>query len=138
MTRFRSSLIALVAAGMLCMVFSKPVPAQKESQLVIADASICLDVVDLSCVGENKQFPAEAGRVYCTCRVLGAINPTSVTHVWYYGDKEKASVKLDVRSPDWRTYSSKRILPKETGEWHVDILGPKGELLKEIPFTITP
>jgi len=138
MTRFQSFLIVCISAAALGFCFSTPVFSQEKPSVTVSEASLCLDVVDLSCVGENDQFPVEAGKIYCFSRIIGAQSPVSITHVWYYGDREVARVSLAVNSPNWRTYSSKKILRSQIGEWHVDILGPEGELLREIVFNVTP
>jgi len=41
-----------------------------------------------------------------------------------------------VGSIDWRTFSSKRILPQYTGEWRVEIISQDGALLKKISFVL--
>jgi hypothetical protein len=67
---------------------------------------------------------------------VGAQNNTHVTHVWYFGETERARVGLDVRSGSWRTNSSKIIQHHEIGDWHVDVLGEDGQLLMVIPFEV--
>jgi hypothetical protein len=138
MTRFQSLFFVIIGSVALGFGFSSPALSQEKAPLTVSDASLCIDVVDLSCVGENDQFPAEAGKLYCITRILGAQAATTITHVWYYDDREMARVPLAVKASNWRTYSSKKILPSQVGEWHVNILGPEGELLREVVFNITP
>jgi len=138
MTRFQSFLFVIISAVILAFGVSSSALSQDKTPVTVSEASLCLDVVDLSCVGENDQFPVEAGKIYCFSKIVGAQSPITVTHVWYYKDLEMARVPLAVNSPNWRTYSSKRILHSQIGEWHVDILGPEGELLREIVFNVTP
>ena len=129
-----------LAAAVLCltMIICGGSFAQPLHALEIKDAGICLDVVDLQCQGKDVQFSSSLGKLYCFTRVVGATTPVTITHVWYYGDKERARVRLEVRSTDWRTYSSKIIQPHETGHWRVEILGPDGTVLKTIEFTVVP
>ena len=47
-----------------------------------------------------------------------------------------ARVVLPVRSADWRTWTSKRILPQWTGRWKVEILDSDENLLQTITFTV--
>jgi hypothetical protein len=138
MSRFRSLLFIIICLVALGFGLSDAAFSQDKTPLTVSEASLCIDVVDLSCVGENDQFPVEAGKIYCFTRILGAQSPTTITHVWYYKDHEMARIPLAVNSPNWRTYSSKKILHAQIGEWHVDILGPENELLKEIVFNVTP
>ena len=110
--------------------------AQEAASLEVAVASICTDVVDREPVGAGDAFEVSLGRVYCFTTIVGAHNPTEVTHVWYFGDIERARVNLAIKASSWRTYSSKRIQGHEIGDWHVDVLGPEGELLKTLQFKI--
>ncbi|MFZ0450316.1 MAG: DUF2914 domain-containing protein [Desulfatiglandaceae bacterium] len=138
MNRLLSAFFVIVVSGLLSVILVSPAVSQEKAALRVSEGDICIDVVDHSCVGVNEQFPPEAGRLYCLSRILGATDDTYVTHVWYFGETERARVKLEVRSGNWRTYSSKLILPREIGQWRVDILGPGGNLLQEIPFEIRP
>ncbi|MBW2065208.1 MAG: DUF2914 domain-containing protein [Deltaproteobacteria bacterium] len=125
----------LVFAGVL-LAFSLPSFSQESNELSVAEGKICIDVVNRECINANTRFASPVEKLYCFTRIVGAVTPTSVTHVWYFGDKERARVTLKVGSPNWRTYSSKIILPHEIGEWHVNVLGPDGKLLMVIPFEI--
>jgi hypothetical protein len=86
--------------------------------------------------GVGKQFPATVGMLYCFTTVGGAEVDTSISHTWYYQDKEMAKVVLPVRSILWRTWSSKTILPEWKGNWKVAVTAEDGILLETIPFTI--
>ncbi len=71
-------------------------------------------------------------------RIVGAQDPTEITHVWYFGDIERARIKLDIRSIRFRTYTSKRIQPHEIGDWRVDVLNSEENVLQTIKFEIVP
>jgi hypothetical protein len=68
--------------------------------------------------------------------VVGAEEDTWITHVWYFENKELARVRLDVSSSDWRTWSSKRIMPQWKGLWRVEVLDATGQPLLIVPFSI--
>jgi hypothetical protein len=95
-------------------------------------------VVDRVPVGTGVDFIASVGRLYCFTRITGAKTPTTVTHVWYFGESERARVTLSVGSASWRTKSSKKIQPREIGSWRVDVVGPDGAILKTLLFAIAP
>jgi len=111
--------------------------AQETASLEVAVAAICTDVVDREPVGAGNAFEVSLGKVYCFTTIISAHSPTEVTHVWYFGDIERARINLAIKASTWRTYSSKRIQRHEIGDWHVDVLGPAGELLKTVQFKIT-
>jgi hypothetical protein len=112
--------------------------AQEMSPLVAAEATICRDVVDRQPLGAGTTFEASVGKLFCFTKITGAQGSTEISHIWYFGDTLKANVTLPVRSSSWRTYSSKRIMPHEIGDWHVDVLGPEGKILKTLEFKVTP
>lgn len=87
-------------------------------------------------VNIDTTFSADIGNIYCYTQVTGATDTTQIAHVWYYKDEEKARINLDVRSNDWRTWSSKTILENWTGRWRVMIEGPDGNVLATKTFVI--
>lgn len=106
------------------------------SNVTIADANVCQDVQDRSPVGISDVFVKEAPKVFCFCRVVGAEPGTQIIHNWYYNGSLKASVKLNVRSSNYRTWSSKRMSPDWDGEWMVEILSHEGQPLESIIFFV--
>ena len=94
------------------------------------------DVQDRQIVGANTSFDTDVERVYCFTRITGVQENATIAHIWYHNDEERARVDLPVRSADWRTWSSKTILPSWTGKWSVDVVGPNGEVLATESFTI--
>ncbi len=89
-----------------------------------------------SLVGEGETFPAGTATVFCRSRIVGAAEPTTVTHVWYHEDKTIARVELAVGSSNWRTFSSKDMLPAWNGRWEVKVLDAAGTVLDSVAFTI--
>ena len=128
-------LAILIAIPLSPVVSSK---AQETASFKVALAAICADVVDREPVNAGNTFKASLGKLYCFTTITGAHSPTEISHVWYFGDTERAKVNLAINAYSWRTYSSKIIQMHEIGDWHVDVLGPEGELLKTIEFKITP
>ncbi len=102
----------------------------------VKEAYIAKGVVDLRPIEPSDRFSSDIGRVYCFSRITGAKGVTKVRHLWFYRERFMAEVELPVKSPDWRTYSSKRILPSWKGPWRVDITDSDGLLLKSLHFEI--
>ncbi len=126
--------------AILCMFFgispAQNLFCQDDSSLEVMEAAICLNVENRACVDPKEEFSTADETLYCFTRVTGAKGDIEVTHVWYYGDVERARISLSVRSSSWRTFSSKRIQAHETGKWRVEVLGPGDVLLKTIAFTV--
>lgn len=106
------------------------------SVVQIEDAVVCQDVADRAPVGSSDIFVRETSKVFCFCRVVGAEPGTQITHNWYYNGSLKASVKLNVRSSNYRTWSSKTLSPEWQGEWMVEILSDDGKPLESIVFMV--
>jgi hypothetical protein len=138
MKRLSFFALSIFLSVTICISFAGNVFSQETEQLQVTDSAICLDIVDRECTGTDTNFPASVGKLYCLTKIVGANNPTQITHVWYYGHTERARITLGVRSVNWRTYSSKLIQVHEIGDWHIDVLGPKDEFLKVIQFEIGP
>lgn len=106
------------------------------SSLQVTEGVLCRDSVDREPVDVGEEFESTVGKLFCFTKIEGVESPVEITHVWYYGDGERARTSLSVGSSGWRTWSTKNIMEHEIGEWHVDVLGPEGELLKTVKFTI--
>jgi len=135
MNRCRVSAIAVIIIVGLLSVGMFPAGAE---ELVVEQATISVDIADREPVDPGNSFPASVDRLYCFTKVAGAMSPTDVTHVWYFGDVERARISLAVAGSPWRTYSSKRLQPNEVGPWHVDILDGIGNTMETVSFNITP
>ena len=131
-------LVGMVTLLVVCICHVALVEPQEMAPLEVTDDAICLKVENLECLDANTRFDPSVGTLFCLTRINGAQGSTYVTHVWHFGDEERARVRLDVHSSSWRTYSSKIILPQQIGEWHVDVLGLEDELLKRLQFEIAP
>ncbi|MBW2058614.1 MAG: DUF2914 domain-containing protein [Deltaproteobacteria bacterium] len=128
-------IFALVALALFLPLLTSQ--TQAAGPLGVESATICRGVVARTPVDPGTSFPVSVGKLYCFTKIVNVPGPTAVTHVWYYGQTERARVTLSVNSPSWRTYSSKIIQAHEIGPWHVDVLGPSGEVLTSLYFEVT-
>ena len=87
-------------------------------------------------VGQAEEFDSTLEQIYCLTRIRGLEYPTTVTHAWYHDGQAKARVELNVGSADWRTWSSKKILPTWTGNWELKVLDSTGKVLATFGFTV--
>jgi hypothetical protein len=137
MKKLHCLLFLLVALMTIPLVQPGTMSAQQAASMQVAVGAICRDVVDRAPIEVGSSFDVSAGKLYCFTKITGAPSPTQITHVWYFGDSERARVKLAVNAATWRTWSSKIIQAQEIGPWHVDVLGPAGEVLQTLDFAIT-
>jgi len=104
--------------------------------LEVSDGVITSGIQDRQPIDRLSSVPASSGTVYCFTRIAGAGGETTVTHVWLKDEREMARVVLPVRSNDWRTWSSKRLISAGQGNWRVAVLDAAGNELASIPFTV--
>jgi len=135
MKRQFSRFLVLVTLITFSLFLGVTVKAQ-EASVEVAEAVICADVVDREPVDVGDEFETSVNRLFCFTKIIGIQAPIEITHVWYWGEVERARVSVPVGGSGWRTWSTKAIQAHETGAWHVDVLGPIGELLKSLSFTV--
>lgn len=107
-----------------------------QQQLELNTIQFGTDVENRELVGADSTFSIDVGTVFCYTHLTGAQDTTEIAHVWYYQDEEKARVPLSVRSSDWRTWSSKKILPSWAGEWTVRVEDAEGNVLGSSSFIV--
>ena len=110
--------------------------AQETASIKIESAVVCKNIVDREPEGADTSFSVTVGKLFLFTKITGAENPTEITHVWFFGDTERARVTLPIKANTWRTYSSKVLQAHEIGAWHVDVLGPEGEVLETVQFEV--
>jgi len=134
----RQILLPLFIMGIACLILPAPAAAQETAGPTIETGVICTAVEERAPVGTDSTFAKTVGTLYCFTKITGVTGESSVTHVWYWGETERARVELPVRSVSWRTYSQKTVMEHEVGAWRVDILDAEGMVLKTLRFTIEP
>ena len=121
------------------LVFSGLTYAQDSTtsgQFTSVETVACTGIVDRMPTGEGTIFPETTDTVYVWTKLTGALDTTSIKHVWFHGANEIASVELPVRSSSWRTWSYKSIIPDWAGDWEVKIEDSQGNVLKSVKFSI--
>lgn len=61
----------------------------------------------------------------------------TITHRWQYDGKTVAEVKFEPKSNHWRVWSSKKLLPGQTGTWTVQVVDANGNVLDSKTFDYT-
>ncbi len=106
------------------------------SAMSVSEAGVGTGVEERELVGQGFQFDSSIGKLYAFTRIIGAPSETRVSHMWYYGDQLMAEVNLPVRGANWRTWSSKSVIPQWIGQWRVDVVSEDGEVLDSLNFSL--
>ena len=117
---------------------SRPAHSQtgEDPGITVQDAVIARAVKDLIPVSPAETFDADVGKLSCFTRIETRDYPTLIKHLWFYGDRLVMEITLPVNSPNWRTYSTKTILPSAKGDWRVDVTSDDGTIIKSLTFSI--
>ncbi len=84
----------------------------------------------------GTSFPASQEKVYCFLEFKDVEKETTINVVWTLGQKEIDKIPLTIKpSPRYRTWVNKTISGMK-GEWKVDVLDDKGNLLRSANFTV--
>ncbi|ADD68510.1 conserved hypothetical protein [Denitrovibrio acetiphilus DSM 12809] len=102
----------------------------------VSRITMTTDVTNREPVDSAVEFKNDIGRLFCYTEIEADEYPTEVTHIWIYDKNIEAEIKLPVKSPKWRTYSSKAILPEWTGNWKVEVYSEDGKLIDSVDFKI--
>jgi hypothetical protein len=135
----------ILTACLIALVLFNPAQAgkdtggkkkQEKNKIGVVKAAVCKEVKDLCPVSENEVFPCDVERLYCFTRVTGSNGGDTIKHIWYYQGTKLAEIILPIKSPDFRTYSSKKIADYQKGEWRVEVMSLDGVNLATLNFTI--
>lgn len=61
----------------------------------------------------------------------------TITHRWQYNGQTMAEVKFEPKANHWRLWSSKTLLPSQTGTWTVEVVDGNGNVLTSRTFNYT-
>jgi hypothetical protein len=121
-------LLVLVAA-----LIASPAAAQETGMTVAMDV-LATAIENRSPVAATAPVPATVGQLFYFTEVHGG--PGKIEHVWIWRGRTIATVPLEVRSPRYRTWSSKRIQPDWTGQWRVEARTADGKVLSFKEFVV--
>ena len=138
MKLIKPTAILFMSLFLLIAFIPSHVSAQEntDSHIQLAEAIICRSIENRAPIASASVFSDTVGQLFCFTKVVGATTETTIVHHWYLNGKLKASVTLPVRSASWRTWSSKKISPGDTGDWMVEVVTEDGNALESILFLV--
>ena len=122
---------------LVCVLLAQSfITAQEKSTaqgLKVEKAVAATSVENREPVGENKEFEATVGTVWCWTKITAQTTPTTIKHVWYVGDQKVFEKALEIKYPSTRTWSAKTI---KAGNWRVDVTDEAGAVLASVSFAV--
>lgn len=113
-----------------------PAPAVAEparSTGKVAKAAFTLSVVNHEPEGNLTQVENSNHKVLFFTD-LRHFSGQKVRHVWFYNNKQMASVEYTVKGPRWRVWSSKSLIPTWLGKWTVKVMDENNAVVYEQSF----
>ncbi len=125
-------------------------PKEISSKIIIDDKDIISEQLKLNevmiCRGVYKRNPIKPGftfsnnvdSLFCYTKISNKGSKQEIKHLWYYENKLITSVTYNIKtSYNYRSWSKKTILPNQIGEWRVDIIDSKENILGTRKFQIS-
>jgi len=129
-------LLSVVACVLLAQGLAS---AQEKSEkaaspaLTVEKIVVATSVENREPVGENTEFEASVGTVYCWTKITASTTPATIKHVWYLDDKKVFEIPLELKYASTRTWISKSV---QTGKWKVEVTDDAGTVLSSLTFTV--
>jgi hypothetical protein len=102
---------------------------------MIVDVSVGTSVENRSPQGVAAEFPSSTQQLVGWCRVKGATEPIEVYHRWRRNGKDEKTVKLAIRSSNYRAWSF--FTPNgQVGTYTLDVLDWDKNVLASTSFQI--
>ncbi|MDG2354363.1 MAG: DUF2914 domain-containing protein [Gammaproteobacteria bacterium] len=94
----------------------------------ISQAVFSTDVAERQPIEIITEADNSLGKIYFFTNIRHLTGDT-ITHRWIYKDKVKAEVSFDIKGKRWRVWSSKNLWHTWTGQWKVEVVNQKNEIL---------
>jgi hypothetical protein len=117
-----------------------PEQISAKTDIRIAEIVTCQGVKNKNAVSPKNQFSLQNNATpYVWMDVRSKKTPYKLRHVYYLNGRRYCTVPLAIHYPRMRTWSNVTLRHQyEAGQWRVDVVTGKGEILSQAEFTITP
>ncbi len=117
-----------------------PMQSALKIDIRIAEIATCQGVKNKRAVFLQNVFSLQEGaKPYVWMDVRSRQTPYQLRHVYYLNGRRYCVVPLEINYPRMRTWSNVTLRNRnETGQWRVDVVTRKGEVLSQVQFTVVP
>ena len=111
--------------------------SQTGNNLRVVRAVATGDIIDKNPAELIDTFHWSMEKIYIWTMIECRQPPSSIRHTYYFKGQKVNDVELEIKSPQWRTWSYKTILDKRwIGQWRVDITSAEGRVLQSVFFEV--
>ena len=137
MSRHEKCRILTWAVLILVFFSGSQAVSQEGGVLTLGEAVMCEEIKDRKPVNKTIVFSIAARRAICFTSFSKVPDKVIIFHNWYKYDKLIARVRLRLQPPQWSSFSSIPLKEKDKGPWRVEVIDPKGKLLRVLRFSVT-
>ena len=106
--------------------------------LKLNEIMICRGVYKRNPIKPGFTFTNNVDSLFCYTKISNKGMKQEIKHLWYYEDILITSVVYNIKtSYNYRSWSKKTILPKQTGQWRVDVVDSNEQILGTRNFQIS-
>ncbi len=137
MSRHDKCRILTLAVLILVFFSGSQAVSQESGVLTLEEAVMCEEIKGRKPVNKTILFSIAARRAICFTSFSKVPDKVIIFHNWYKYDKLIARVRLRLQPPQWSSFSSIPLKEKDKGPWRVEVIDPKGKLLRVLRFSVT-
>ena len=128
---------AVLFVPVVLISFKTSLAEETAASLEVTELVMAKNVVDLTPVDDSTIFTSDVGTLYFFSKIKVEVESATIFHTWYYKNEKVAQIELNVKKAlGFRTYSNKKVLDHQKGEWKVEVFDADGNVLKSVSFTV--
>ena len=120
-----------------CALLAAQPPAAGAERGSVGTATFTSKVAEGAPVDFRQQFDNNTQVVYYYTEILG-LEGQYVTHRWKFGGDVVQEVKVPVKRARQAVWSLNHMHPERTGNWIVEVVDPRGAVIKIDNFAYNP
>jgi len=115
----------------------KKEPVNDENNLYLNEIMICRGIYKRNPIKPGYNFINNVDSLFCYTKISNNGPKQEIKHIWSFEDKEVTSVVYNIKtSYNYRSWSKKNISPYQIGNWRVDVVDGKGNILGSRDFSV--
>lgn len=105
--------------------------------LKLNEIMICRGIYKRNPIKPGYNFINNVDSLFCYTKISNSGSKQEIKHIWFYENKEISSVIYNIKtSYNYRSWSKKKIYPKQIGKWRVDVVDQSGNVLGSRDFSV--
>ena len=116
----------------------KNVDKDISSNLKLKEIMICRGVYKRNPIKPGFTFTNNVDSLFCYTKISNKGPKQEIKHLWYYENELITAVTYNIKtSYNYRSWSKKSILSSQIGEWRVDVIDERENILGSRKFQIS-